>query len=92
MHSKLTALLKQIVIANLTHVLFRINTGNFASVSSIITVGAAGYGTDLWLGPFFRSSMVLAFWKNPNDFIKLNYLPLFQQDKMHTWRITEILL
>ena len=47
MHSKLTALLKQIVIANLTHVLFRINTGNFASVSSIITVGAAGYGTDL---------------------------------------------
>ena len=46
MHSKLTALLKQIVNANLTHVLFRINTGNFASVS-IITVGAAGYGTDL---------------------------------------------
>ena len=47
MHSKLTALLKQIVNANLTHVLFRINTRSFASVSSIIAVGAAGYGTDL---------------------------------------------
>ena len=92
MHSKLTALLKQIVNANLTHVLFRINTRSFASVSSIIAVGAAGYGTDLWLGSFFRSRMALAFWKNPSDFIKLNYLPLFQKEKMHTWRITEILL
>ena len=41
---------------------------------------------------FLRSSMALAFWKNPNYFIKLNYLPLFQKEKMHTWRITEILL
>lgn len=44
---KLTALLKQIVSANLTHVLFRINTRGFTSVRSVIAVGAAGYGTGL---------------------------------------------
>lgn len=45
MHSKLTALLKQTVNADLAHLLFRLNTGNSASVHSAGAVGAAGSGT-----------------------------------------------
>lgn len=46
MHNELTALLDQIVDANLTY-LFRINTGNYASVFIVVALSAAGSGTSL---------------------------------------------
>lgn len=44
MHNELTALLDQIVDANLTYLLFTINIGNYASVIHVVSLSAAGSG------------------------------------------------
>lgn len=74
MHNKLTALLNWIVYAHLTHLWLRVNTGISASVIHVVAVGAADYGTYLWLRPEVAWLSLLEKFQ----LVTLGYLPLLQ--------------